>query len=162
MKNLTKQSIIGLFAGVVFFLVASCTSAPNVVGKWRAVGEPGTLEFHKDGSFEVIDNMGAISQGKYVLDKNGNVKIVLTHSDIMREHIQPVDEPEIVSWCKSLKLAKMITDSVSHFPNTHRDMFLLGVTQLTIWLALKTQKAERERRTVPKDPELSQVVKAGS
>jgi len=97
MKNLTKQSIIGLFAGVVFFLVASCTSAPNVVGKWKAVGEPGTLEFYKDGSFEVVDNMGATSKGKYVLGKNGHVKTTLTHSDIMLEHLQPVDEPEIVN-----------------------------------------------------------------
>lgn len=97
MKNLRKQSIIGLFAVIGFFLVASCTSAPNVVGKWKAIEELGTLEFHKDGSFEVVDNMGAISQGKYVLSKNGHVKILLTHSDIMLENIQPVDEPEIVN-----------------------------------------------------------------
>ena len=97
MKKLTKHSIIGFFAVVVFFLLASCTSAPNVVGRWKAIGEPGTLEFHKDGSFEVVDNMGAILKGNYVLGKNGNVKIVITHSDIMRKNIQPVDVPEIVN-----------------------------------------------------------------
>ena len=97
MKNLTKRRTICFFAVVVFFLLTSCTSAPNVVGRWKAIGESGILEFHKDGSFEVVDNMGTISKGNYVLDKNGNVKIVLTHSDIMRKNIQPVDVPEIVN-----------------------------------------------------------------
>ncbi|VAX09722.1 hypothetical protein MNBD_GAMMA26-1178 [hydrothermal vent metagenome] len=97
MKYFTKYRAIGLFAVVIFFLLASCTSAPNIVEKWEAIGEPGTLEFHKDGSFEIVDNMGAVSKGNYVLGKNGDVKIVLTHSDIMRKNIQPVDVPEIVN-----------------------------------------------------------------
>ncbi|MCB0183296.1 MAG: hypothetical protein KDE31_03480, partial [Caldilineaceae bacterium] len=73
-------------------------------------------------------------------------------------HGYTFDEPEIVDWCKSLNLAKMITDAVPHIPNTHREMFLLGVTQLASWLSIATLKAERVERAVPKDPELAQVV----
>lgn len=77
-------------------------------------------------------------------------------------HGYTFDEPEIVSWCKSLKLAKMITDAIPHFPNTHKDMFLLGITQLVSWLGLKTIEVERVRRSVPKDPKMGQVVRAES
>ena len=90
MKNFTKYSTTSLFAVAGSFLLASCTSAPNIVGKWKAIG---TLGFHKDGSFETVDNMEAFSKGSYVLGKNGDVKIVLTHSDIMRKNIQPLDVP---------------------------------------------------------------------
>jgi hypothetical protein len=74
-------------------------------------------------------------------------------------HGYTFDEPEIVSWCKSLKLAKMITDAMPDFPNTHRNLFLLGVTQLANWLALKTiELSSHARRPVPKDPEMGEVL----
>jgi len=73
-------------------------------------------------------------------------------------HGYTFDEPEIVSWCKSLKLAKMITDAIPHFPNTHQSMFLLGVTQLASWIALKTLEIDRVRRSLPKNPDLAEVV----
>ena len=77
-------------------------------------------------------------------------------------HGYTFDEPEIVSWCKSLKLAKMITDAIPDYPNTHGSMFLLGVTQLASGLALKTVEAGRSRRPVAKDPKMGQVVRVGN
>lgn len=100
--------------------------------------------------------LGLISRGMYD-DLNAVRKIRNKFAHKM--HGYTFDEPEIVSWCKSLKLAKMITDAIPHFPDTHRDMFLLGVTQLASWLALKTLEAERSRRSVLKDPKMGQVVK---
>lgn len=103
--------------------------------------------------------LGLISKSMYD-DLNAIRKIRNNFAHQM--HGYTFDDPQIVSWCKSLKLAKMITDEISHFPNTHRTMFLLGVTQLASQLALKALAAERNRRTVAKDPEIAQVVKVGS
>ncbi|MCQ3977000.1 MAG: hypothetical protein DPW09_26520 [Anaerolineae bacterium] len=103
--------------------------------------------------------LGLISKSMYD-DLNAIRKIRNKFAHKM--HGYTFDEPEIVSWCKSLKLAKMITDAIPHFPNTHKDMFLLGITQLVSWLGLKTIEVERVRRSVPKDPKMGQVVRAES
>ena len=68
------------------------------------------------------------------------------------------DEPEIIKWCKSLKLAKMITDTSPHFPDTHGGLFLLGVTQLSMYLSLNIIEAQRNRRSAPKGPKIDQAV----
>ncbi len=86
-----------LLAIAALFLFAACTPAPNLVGKWKAIGEPGTLEFHENGSVEMVDNMGATFKGNYNINKSGNVKLIFTHSDILSDHIKPIDEPEIVN-----------------------------------------------------------------
>lgn len=67
-------------------------------------------------------------------------------------HGYSFNDPEIVKWCKSLKLAKMITDAIPDFPHTHSDMFVLGVVQLASWLAMKTIEVERTHRPLPKGP----------
>ena len=73
-------------------------------------------------------------------------------------HGYTFDKPEIISWCKSLNFAKIITDAIPKFPNTHQNMFLLGVTQLASWIALNTLKIDRLQRPAAKDPELVEVV----
>jgi len=79
------------------FLFAACAPAPDVVGKWNATGEPGTLEFHENGSVEMVDNMGATFKGSYNISESGNVKLIFTHSDILNDHIKPMDGPETVN-----------------------------------------------------------------
>ena len=74
-------------------------------------------------------------------------------------HNYTFDEPEIVNWCKSLKLAKMITDAIPDLPDSHGSMFLLGITQLATWLAMKTIEKARTQPSPPKDPELGQVIR---
>jgi hypothetical protein len=86
-----------LFTIAALFLFAACTPAPSVIGKWKAIGEPGTLEFHENGSVEMVDNMGATLKGSYVISRSGNVKLIFTHSDILNDHIKPMDEPETVN-----------------------------------------------------------------
>jgi DNA-binding MltR family transcriptional regulator len=73
-------------------------------------------------------------------------------------HGYSFDEPEIVSWCKSLKQAKMIVDAVPHIPNSHNSLFVLGVTDLAMSLGLKILETEKSHKSVPKNPELDQVV----
>jgi len=54
------------------------------------------IEFRKDGSFSGVDNMGAVFKGNYTVN-NGNIKIEITHSDIMRETIEPERSSEIIN-----------------------------------------------------------------
>jgi len=76
-----------------------------------------------------------------------------------RMHRYTFDEPEMVGWCKSLKLARMITDAIAEIFNTHRTIFLLGVTQLANELALKTLEVGQHQRSSPNDPELGHVIR---
>ncbi len=79
------------------FLFAACTPTPDVIGKWNSIGESGTLEFHENGSVEMVDNMGATFKGSYDIGKSGNVQLIFTHNDILSDHVNPMDEPVIVS-----------------------------------------------------------------
>ena len=81
----------------VLLFHAACTPTPNVIGKWEAIGESGTLVFHEDGSVEMVDNMGATFKGSYDISKSGDVKLIFTHNDILSDHINPMDKPEIVN-----------------------------------------------------------------
>ncbi len=81
------------FTIMAFFLFASCASTPDVIGRWNAVGEPGKVKFHQDGSFEILDNMGALIKGNYFLSKNGNLKVVLKQNNILSESLRSMAEP---------------------------------------------------------------------
>ena len=59
----------------------------------------------------------------------------------------------------SLKLAKMIAN-VSSMPKSHGNLFILGVTQLAMWLGMKIIETEKtEKKSAPASPKLGQVVK---
>ena len=79
-----------------------------------------------------------------------------------KTHGYTFDEPEIVNWCNSLKLAKMTTDLSPNLPKTHGRMFILSVTQLAMWLGLKILEAEKNRRTVSKDSGLGLATRINS
>lgn len=66
-------------------------------------------------------------------------------------HNYSFNESEIVKWCSSLKLAKEVTDSIPDFPRTHKFIFLLGVTQLASWIAIRTIEIENQPIIIPKD-----------
>lgn len=64
-------------------------------------------------------------------------------------HGYTFDEPEIVKWCKSLKLAKMLTNSIPDFPKSHGSMYLSEVVQLANEIGLRTLAVNKSRRTIP-------------
>ncbi len=84
------------------FVLFSCASNPNVSGKWINTENKGTIEFRGDGTFSGVDNMGAAFKGNYTVN-NGNIELEVTHTDIMRETMQPEISSEIVKARISVK-----------------------------------------------------------
>jgi hypothetical protein len=58
----------------MIFILLSCASKPDIIGKWREVGKVATLEFSADGSFKAVDNQGMAVSGEYTLFKEGNLR----------------------------------------------------------------------------------------
>lgn len=100
--------------------------------------------------------LGLISQMEYEdLNDIREIRNKFAH----KMHGYSFDEPEIVSSCKKLRLAKMILESSTFSKYTHGDMFLLCVTQLSLWLAMKTLRVENDRRSVPPDQKMGQLIR---
>ena len=76
---------------VVTCLLSSCAFGPNVIGRWQQVDGEDTLEFHEDGTFTAVDNMGATVVGRYTLHADGTLYYAATHSDIQKAELRPVD-----------------------------------------------------------------------
>jgi len=91
----TKYCSVILMVIVVAFSLTACTTT-NIVGKWQSIHDSGTLEFKSDGRFVIVDNMGATSKGNYKITEKNNLTLELTHTNIMKESIQPVNNPEVV------------------------------------------------------------------
>jgi hypothetical protein len=92
-KNKFYRFILIIIVSSVLF---SCASKPNVFGRWLSVENKGTIEFKEDGTFVGVDNMGATFIGNYIIN-NGKIKLEITHTNIMRETIQPEISPEVVN-----------------------------------------------------------------
>jgi len=75
MKNIDCKTFLRvLWLIPVLFLLVSCSSTPDMTGKWKEVGKSATLEFSKDGTFKAVDNQGMAVSGKYVLSKDGQLR----------------------------------------------------------------------------------------
>jgi DNA-binding MltR family transcriptional regulator len=99
--------------------------------------------------------MGLISKSIFHdLNIINNIRNKFAH----QMHGYTFDEPEIVSWCNSLVLAKVITDVIS-MPKTHGNNFVLGVTQLATWLGMKILETEKSKKASPQNPEVAQALK---
>ena len=99
--------------------------------------------------------MGLISESMF---HDLNIIRKIRNKFAHKMHGYSFDEPEIVSWCNSMKLAKMISN-VSSMPKSHGNLFVLGVTQLAMQLGMKIIETGKSKKSAPKNPELSQVVK---
>jgi len=80
-----KYSFYPLLTIFTFFLIISCATTPDVVGKWREVGKTATLEFWNDGTFKAVDNQGMEVSGKYILSENGNASFEIDHQGFSPE-----------------------------------------------------------------------------
>ena len=76
-------------------LLASCAVTPDVTGRWQQVDAEDTLEFREDGTFTAIDREGATVEGRYTLHADGTLYYAITHSDILKAELEPVETLEI-------------------------------------------------------------------
>ena len=60
----------------------------NKTGKWREVGKKSTIEFHSDGTFNAVDDMGMAVSGKYSLQENGAVRFEITREGYAPEIVE--------------------------------------------------------------------------
>jgi len=72
-------------------------------------------------------------------------------------HGYSFDEPEIIEFCNSLKLANYLYDAIPDIPHTPGNKFLLGVVQLAHRLAFNTLEVERIHKSTPRDPEINET-----
>jgi len=91
-----------LRAGIVPFavalLLAGCGVSPDdvgeaLVGRWESA-EPedsGTVEFERDGRFVLRDPSGGTVAGSWAPTAAGAVTMTITHSDILRDRLEPVE-----------------------------------------------------------------------
>ncbi len=97
MRKVSMKSSLLRLAIAVAFMLASCASKPSEIGKWRSTGDAGTIEFRKDGTFVIVDNMGSTSLGNYLIDENEGIKLTITRTDILRKNMEPVISPETIN-----------------------------------------------------------------
>ncbi len=76
-------------------LLASCAVTPDVTGRWQQVDAEDTLEFREDGTFTAVDRMGATVAGRYTLHADGTLYYAITHSDVLKAELEPVETLEI-------------------------------------------------------------------
>jgi hypothetical protein len=80
MRNIAvKMLIFFLLTSFSVVLLVSCTHTNNLTGKWREAGKKSTIEFHKDGTFNAVDDMGMAVSGKYTIQKNGIIRFEIIH-----------------------------------------------------------------------------------
>lgn len=53
----------------------SCSTRPDLVGRWREIGSPATLEIRSDGTLRAVDDMGMAVSGTYTLDEGGRIRV---------------------------------------------------------------------------------------
>ena len=81
MRNIAvKMLIFFLLTSFSVVLLVSCTHTNNLTGKWREAGKKSTIEFHSDGTFNAVDDMGMAVSGKYTLQEKGSIRFEILHN----------------------------------------------------------------------------------
>ena len=79
MRNINVKILI-FFLLVSFSVLGSCAHSKNLTGKWQEVGKKSMIEFHRDGTFNAVDDMGMAVSGKYTLQEKGTIRFEILHS----------------------------------------------------------------------------------
>lgn len=64
---------------LIWPIVSSCASAPDITGRWQEVGAQATLDFRPDGTFTAVDNLGMAVSGTYQLQASGGARFDIAH-----------------------------------------------------------------------------------
>ena len=87
--------LTGLAAILAVFVLASCASHPDLVGRWQQVDGNDVLVFREDGTFTAVDNTGATVIGRYTLHADGTIYYIVTHTDVMQAELKTVETFEV-------------------------------------------------------------------
>ena len=77
-KNNFNSCFYFLPGVLLMVLLVSCAQKQDVAGKWQEVGKKSILEFHRDGTFNAVDDMGMAVSGKYTLQEKGAIRFEIT------------------------------------------------------------------------------------
>ena len=85
-----KRRLVSLVAMAVvpLFFMPSCTNRSGLLGQWREIGKTATIEFHEDGTFVAVDEMGMAVTGKYELSGRGKIRFEIAHRESSTENIE--------------------------------------------------------------------------
>jgi hypothetical protein len=87
-KSIFKFSCYFLFTFLLMVLLVSCEQKQDLAGKWQETGTKSTIEFHRDGTFNAVDDMGMAVSGKYTLQENGTIRFEITHKGSAPEIVE--------------------------------------------------------------------------
>ncbi len=85
-KELKRPAVV-LWLVPMIFLLLSCASKPDIIGRWKEVGKVATLEFFADGTFKAVDNQGMAVSGTYTFFKDGKLKCEIQQKGDSKEVI---------------------------------------------------------------------------
>lgn len=89
MKSGEPKARFGILVIVsILFFLASCSSRPDIIGKWREVGKTATMEFSADGAFRAMDNQGMAVAGKFTLSKDGMMQCEIQREGTSEEVVK--------------------------------------------------------------------------
>jgi hypothetical protein len=89
MRNINVKILLCfLLVSFSAVLLVSCAQKQDVSGTWQEVGKKSTIEFHTDGTFNAVDDMGMAVSGKYTLRENGVIRLEITHAGSAPEIVE--------------------------------------------------------------------------
>ena len=88
LKSLFKPGAVFLFTTLPLVLLMSCAQKQDVAGKWQEVGKKSTIEFHTDGTFNAVDDMGMAVSGKYIREENNTIRFEIAHKGSAPEIVE--------------------------------------------------------------------------
>jgi hypothetical protein len=83
-----KSGFPFLFTVMLIAVLLSCAQKQDVTGKWQEVGKKSTIEFHTDGTFNAVDDMGMAVSGKYILEENNTIRFEIAHKGSAPEIVE--------------------------------------------------------------------------
>jgi hypothetical protein len=86
--NSFKSGFPFLFTVMLIAVLLSCAQKQDVTGKWQEVGKKSTIEFHRDSTFNAVDDMGMAVSGKYILEENGTIRFEIAHKGSAPEIVE--------------------------------------------------------------------------
>ena len=67
------------FTLLIFIFLISCSTTPNIAGKWQEPGTTSSIEFGHNGKFTAMDHMGMTVSGNYTFLANGKIRLEIKH-----------------------------------------------------------------------------------